>query len=174
MASLGLAVTQQLQRGSPCPGGIFPTAAGWVTPHLTIHMCVCLCTHPPCRVAPALGAAKGPPMSGPVGVGTQGRGACMHMDKPVCVHGGTWTCVWEQCNHTTAAAVAGGDMHARSCACACSATAHALLAAHAAPSQPQGCLHTRGHAVHVDGPSPICVYTGETEAENFVGRYPAP
>lgn len=44
MASLGLAVTQQLRCGSPRPRGAFPTAAGWVTTRLCTRLCMRVCT----------------------------------------------------------------------------------------------------------------------------------
>lgn len=123
MASLGLAVTQQLQRGSPGPGGAIPTAARWVTRRLCTHMCmVCMlpavCTSVPQSVVQMLGAAEGP-----VGAGSLGKR-------------GLHTCVQTCANvHTVARAPAPacGNMEICRCVCCCcgwQGCAHSHILAH--------------------------------------------
>lgn len=85
MASLGLAVTQQLRRGSPCPGGTFPTAAGWVMTRLSTHTCVCVRVYTPTREGgTSSGGCQGTTREWPCGSRYPGKRG-LHAHEQTCV-----------------------------------------------------------------------------------------
>lgn len=166
MASLGLAVTQQLRRGSPPVRGSFSHGCR-VGDYTPVHTCVQACLYiQPCAPWSLVGWHKrwGLPRDQRVALREQVpreeglAHACAHTSASMhtLAHGphvGT-----RKSARASAAAVAGGDVHARTRlhthrrVCACSALIHAH------PYSPGGvCMH----AVNAHGPRACpCIHWG--------------